>query len=544
MKGKLTALLMAACLVASSMAACGNSETSGNDAPAADSAAGDTAAAGESSDAAGESGAAGDDAAMSGDMAEIKMTYLSMGPLPADLQLVEDELNKITESELNIHVTMEMLEPANFAQQVNLKMSSAEPFDLLCTMPSGTASFNNMASQNQLMDITDLLDEYGQDILNTVGDLMKSTTVNGSIYGVPTWRSLVTSTYVVMRTDVLEDLGLLEKAQNMTTLTEYEEILAAVKASDKWNYLAGMAASDLVGTVLPMGGCYMGEDSFADYTCYDQLGDTNKMIAINPDGSDHTVVNNFKTEEYHKMYEKMKDWYDKGYVYGDVTTQTDKAGEMVKSNAVFSFFSQSEIGVEQARETECGMPMTCVKMITMPISTSTCTKFVWTVPTTSKEPEAAIRFLNMMYTDSRVANLLAWGIEGTHYQVKDGVAYFMDGQDANTCTYHTCDFLYGNQFLVLPWDGQPADFRDQAMAEMDAAEVSAYLGFACDTTPISNEISAVSNVIAEFLPSIDSGVATQEDYDAFLEKLDGSGMDKILAEYQSQLDAWLEAQGQ
>ena len=544
MKGKLTALLMAACLVASSMAACGNSETSGNDAPAADSAAGDTAAAGESSDAAGESGAAGDDAAMSGDMAEIKMTYLSMGPLPTDLQLVEDELNKITESELNIHVTMEMLEPANFAQQVNLKMSSAEPFDLLCTMPSGTASFNNMASQNQLMDITDLLDEYGQDILNTVGDLMKSTTVNGSIYGVPTWRSLVTSTYVVMRTDVLEDLGLLEKAQNMTTLTEYEEILAAVKASDKWNYLAGMAASDLVGTVLPMGGCYMGEDSFADYTCYDQLGDTNKMIAINPDGSDHTVVNNFKTEEYHKMYEKMKDWYDKGYVYGDVTTQTDKAGEMVKSNAVFSFFSQSEIGVEQARETECGMPMTCVKMITMPISTSTCTKFVWTVPTTSKEPEAAIRFLNMMYTDSRVANLLAWGIEGTHYQVKDGVAYFMDGQDANTCTYHTCDFLYGNQFLVLPWDGQPADFRDQAMAEMDAAEVSAYLGFACDTTPISNEISAVSNVIAEFLPSIDSGVATQEDYDAFLEKLDGSGMDKILAEYQSQLDAWLEAQGQ
>ena len=31
---------------------------------------------------------------------------------------------------------------------------------------------------------------------------------------------------------------------------------------------------------------------------------------------------------------------------------------------------------------------------------------------------------------------------------------------------------------------------------------------------------------------------------AFLEKLNTSGMDKILAEYQTQLDAWLEAQGQ
>ena len=544
MKGKLTALLMAACLVASSMAACGNSESSGNDAPAADSAAGDTAAAGDSAAAGGESEAAGDDAAAPEDIAEIKMTYLSMGPLPADLQLVEDEINKISEAEIGVHVTLEMLEPANFAQQVNLKMSSAEPFDLLCSMPSGTASFNNMASQKQLMDISDLLEEYGQDILDTVGDLMKATTVNGSIYGVPTWRSLVTSTYIVMRTDVLEDLGLLEKAQNMTSFAEYEEILQAVKDSEKWNYLAGIVASDLVGTCLPMGGCYMGEENFADFTTYDQLGDTNKMIAINPDGSDNTVINNFETEEYHKMYEKMKEWYDKGYVYGDVTTQTDKAEEMVKSNVAFSYFSQSEIGIESSKEATCGMPMTCVKLVTMPISTSTCNKFVWSVPTTSKEPEAAIKFLNMMYTDSRICNLLAWGIEGTHYQVKDGVAYFLDGQDANTCTYHTCDFIYGNQFLVLPWDGQSADFRDIALEEMENAETSVYLGFACDTTNISGEISAVSNVISEFLPSIDSGVAAQEDYDAFLEKLNTSGMDKILAEYQTQLDAWLEAQGQ
>ncbi|MBS5523926.1 MAG: hypothetical protein KHX56_16850, partial [Clostridiales bacterium] len=197
MKGKLTALFMAACLVATSMAACGNSE--GGNAPAAS----DEGAAGESS-AAADSGAATDagddadaDADADEDMAEISMTYLSMGPIPSDLQKVEDELNKITEAEINTHVTLDMLEPANFAQQVNLKMSSAEAFDLLCTMPSGTASFNNMASQNQLMDITELLDEYGQDILSTVGDLMKSTTMDGKIYGVPTWRSLVTSTYVV-----------------------------------------------------------------------------------------------------------------------------------------------------------------------------------------------------------------------------------------------------------------------------------------------------------------------------------------------------------
>ena len=100
--------------------------------------------------------------------------------------------------------------------------------------------------------------------------------------------------------------------------------------------------------------------------------------------------------------------------------------------------------------------------------------------------------------------------------------------------------MYGNQFLVLPWEGQDVNFRDQAKAEMDSAQISAYLGFSCDTTGISNEISAVSNVIAEFLPSIDSGVASQSDYDAFLAKLETSGVQVIIDEYQKQLDSWLE----
>ena len=289
------------------------------------------------------------DAADNEDMTDITVTYLSMGPIPTGLQDVEDAINEITEAEKNIHVTLEMIEPGNYPQQINLKMSSSEAFDLMVTMPAGTASFNNMASQNQFMDISGLLEEYGQGILDTIGDMINGTKIGDKVFGVTTWRSLVTSNYICMRTDVLEDLGLLEKAQSITSLDEYEEILKAVKESEEWNYLAGIVASDLVGTCLPLTGTYVGENKFADDSCYDQLGDTNKIIAINPDGSDPTVINNFASDDYKKMYEKMKDWYDKGYVYGDVTTQTDKAEELVKSNVAFSFFSQSEIGVEVCR---------------------------------------------------------------------------------------------------------------------------------------------------------------------------------------------------
>ena len=472
-------------------------------------------------------------------MAEINMVYMPMGSVPTGIDAVEDAINEITEVEINTHVNIEMIETGSYEQQIGLKMSSGEKMDLMLTLPFGSTSYNNMASQKQFKDISGLLDKYGRDILDMLGNLMDATTVDGKIYAVPTYRTLVTSEYIVMRTDVLEDLGLLEKAQNMTSFTEYEEILAAVKASSQWGYLAGIANSDSDGLCLPLAGGYLGVDKFSDAYYYDQLGDLNKIIAIDPEGTEDTIKMNFATEDYKAMIDKMRDWYEKGYVYKDAATTDDTAEILVKNNVAFSYFVEGEIGIETSKTAACGTDMTCVKIVTLPISTSSCTKFVWAVPTTADEPEAAVKFMNMMYTDARIENLLAWGVENVNYQVKDGIAYFMDGEDINNCSYHVADFMFGNQFLALPWDGQTADFRQLAKAEMDSAKESKYLGFSCDTSGIQNELTSISNVIAEFGPSLESGIAPAGDYDKFIDKLNSSGAQTIVDEYQKQLDVWL-----
>lgn len=474
------------------------------------------------------------------DMAEVNMVYFSMGPIPSGLSDVENALNNITEKEINVHVNIEMIETGNYAQQIGLKASSGEKMDLLLTPPIEAASFNSMAAQNQLMDMTDLLNEHGQGILDTIGNLIASTTKSGKILGVPCYRSLVTSMYIVMRTDVLEDLGLLEKAQNMSSLTEYEDILKAVKESEKWNNLAGIVSSDGQGTCLAVTGAYAGTDAFKDAGTYDALGDPYKIISINPDGSSNTVLSNLETDDYKAMWLQMKQWYEKGYVYKDVTTNHELAEQLIKSNVGFSYFSLSEIGIETAKSTACAMPVTCVKVLTLPIDTFNCTKFTWAIPTSATELVAATKLLNLMYTSRDVANLLAWGVEDIHYQIKDGVAYYPEGVDAASCTYHTADFLYGNQFNVLPWEGQSADFRKLAQKETQEGLYSAYLGFSCNTNAIQSELAAVSNVMAEYHPSIDSGIASEEDYEAFLQKMKASGLQIIIDEYQKQLNAWLQ----
>lgn len=538
-KKKGIALILSATMAASVMSGCGNSETKQDSQNTVEDTVQQTQSQGsEVSESVQES-----DSTASGnynvtweDMAEINMMYLATSTIPAGLQDVEDAINEITEAEINTHVNLEMVETGNYAQQVSLRMASSEPVDLLLTMPMDAASYTSMQAQNQLMDITDLLDEYGQDIVEIMGDKLKGTSANGSVYGVPGNRTYVISTWIIMRTDVLEDLGLLEKAQNMTSIDEYEEILEAVASSEKWGSLAGLVSSDGQGTCLGINPGYLATDTFADAGCYDSLGDNNFLVAINPDGSDTTIRNNYATDEFKAVVEKMRDWYEKGYVYKDTATNSEMAESLIKSGVAFSYIGNCEEGVETLKSTACGMPVTCVKIRTYPVTTSSLTKFVWTIPNSSKEPEAAMTFLDMMFTDSRIANLLAWGIEGRDYEVVDGEACYVNGEEG---AYHSDDFLFGNQFITLPWQGDGADFRERCQEVEAAGEVSQYLGFTADTSSVTNEIGAVTNVIAEFKGQIHTGAGDASTYDDFLAKLEANGADKIIECYQQQLDEWL-----
>lgn len=561
---KLTALLLAAAMLMTT--ACGNSEqsasqkekpketqgasgTAGSDAAANTDGTGstnETKAVKDSEVSSQETGTAKEGASAAGsasyvldweDMAEIHMVYMSMGPLPSGLEAVEAEINKITEKEINTHVNITMIETGNYDQQIGLMMSSGEQVDLMVTLPFGASSFSTMVVQNQLSDITELLDEYGQGIREKLGNLVEGTTINGKVYGVTGYRNLAGSIYIVMRTDVLKDLGLLEKAENMKSLDEYEEILEAVKTSEKWSQLAGIVSADGAGTVLAILKAYLGVSDFDSFTSYDALGDTNKLVAINPDGSDPTVINNFASEDYKAMVERVNQWYTKGYIYKDAATGKEMGQNLIKANAAFSFFCVSELNVKSSKTAACGMDMTCVRLLDLPLSTDACTKFTWTVPTTAKEPEAAMTFLSMMFQDPRISNLFSWGIEGVDYEIVNGEACYIDGNE--TPAYHTNDFLYGNQFITLPWHDSEENIRQRAEAAMINSVISAYMGFSCDTTAVTNELSAISNVLGEYRPQIDSGVADMEVYEEFLEKLESCGIDKVIALYQEQLDAWL-----
>lgn len=470
------------------------------------------------------------------DMSEIVVVYPSMGAIPAGLLDIEMAINEISEQEINTHVTLTMLETGNYDQQMNLMLSSGEPVDLMVTLPMGSTSLTVMASQNQLTDLSQLLPEYAPTVVSELGGLLDATSIGGQVMAVPTYRGCASGLFIVMRTDVLEDLGLLEKAKNMKSFKEYEEILEAVKTSEKWKNLAGIVPQSSGGSILPkpMTVCYA--DQFSDTTFVDNLGNTQYAVSITDNGS--KVENAFATEAFKKNYEIVKAWNDKGYIYADSATTTESGDNLIKSNVAFSEITTTEyVGADAAAAANCGMEMTSVLIARPPLTTGDLSKFTWAVPSTSKNPEAAAAFLELMFTDSRVANLFAWGIEGTDYEVDaNGIAHYIAGNE--TPSYHTVSFLNPNCFLLHPWEGYDADYNEVSKKVMDETPKSPYLGFSVDAAEISGETSAITNVIAEFQPQILSGDADENTFNSFLDKLNSSGMERIVHTYQEQLDVW------
>lgn len=90
------------------------------------------------------------------------------------------------------------------------------------------------------------------------------------------------------------------------------------------------------------------------------------------------------------------------------------------------------------------------------------------------------------------------------------------------------------------WEGDAPDIWEQTKAENESALKSKAFGFTYDSTGVSNELAALSNVKAQYAPALGSGtVDPAETLPKFIEELKKAGIDKVIETKQEQLDKWL-----
>lgn len=441
---------------------------------------------------------------------------------------VHEAISTYAKEKIGVTIDFHWVAAADYATQFSLALSNNEVIDLAMIMPQ-KGNFTTMYTMNATMDITDLMAEYAPQTLELLGDYVKATTVDGRIHGLPTYRMLNTNTYAVMRTDILEELGMVEAAQNADSWADWEAIMAAF--ADKGFDLYAMGGGYQTGMANAVN--ITGYENWDDTVAFDNLGDKNGVIYTDRDGNISLLA---ERQTWIDGAKRVKAWYDAGYIYPDVFTLTETPQAYIGQGAFAGALIGTEYGAESSLYQQTGYECVCTEIVANTVTSTACQNFGIMVPFTAAEPEAAVRFIELMYTDETLMNLIAWGVEGETYTVKDGEGFYPEGTDISNCGYHYYDFCVGNQFLILPWDGNGADYRERSMENFLSASPSAYLGLTVDLSEYQTLQVAINSVYNEYYVQLSSGNYSDELYNEYMEKLEAAGIDEYLGIYQTQAD--------
>ena len=525
MKKQLLALLLAAVLLLTLFAACTKSEpTPGNTSEPSSSGNTDSSAKPETNEPAKPETSEPEEPVDPEDIVDIEFWVLDMrfqGETHGER--INELANQITEPR-GVHVNTKFMQIGEF-EKLRTQLASGEVIDVL-----SMCIFNgvvNMHASSMVMDITDLMNEYAPETLELMKDYIGAYTYEGRIFGVPTLRGYVSNGYIDFRKDMLEEIGMLDKAQNMTSWSEYEEILAAyydAHGSDNT-----FAVSPAAGSLLSSADYHIRGDKFSDIEVTDSLGDSLGVVYADNDGHVSLLQ---KEESWIYSCKKTKEWFDKGWVYPDALYNDPVVSDMISAKTLLSEIFGAEIGVEQAKQATYKSEPVCTYMYTNLIKTGTLTMWGIGVPITAEEPEAGVKFINMLYTNGDLMKIYINGEEGVDYNLVNGEAEQIDGQ------YVQANWVFGNDLLAVPFAGTGADYYERIEEQNKTAKCSPFLGFTLETGDLSLIMSQVSAVTDQYRRFLQCGGFTEADYQEYLDKLSDAGVQEYLDAVQEQLSAW------
>lgn len=462
----------------------------------------------------------------------IVYAWIHMNNMPSDdaLASVEEALSEITTKKIGVRVKLLPLAPADINQTIDLMLASGEQIDVF----SYRKAYTQAVEKGYYLDITDLINEYAPDAVAQTGDdFMKCVTINGRVYGLPVDKGVALVPNWLYRVDLAEKAGI--NLDNLNTLEDYTEVFAQFKA----------AYPEMYPLFVSKGGPGF-LAMLKDYK-WDKLSDETGACLIGAEADNGKVVNLYESKEFHDLVTQIHEWYEAGYISPDAATTTLGDRDAVASGLYWSYFG-SNAGNYFANEASqnIGYQMDYKQTAQTFLGSNDPAGVIFGINANSKNPEKALQFLNLTYSDVDVVNLIVYGICGRDYVLnEDGFVEWPEGYTLNTVPY-TSQFAcgtVGSQYKQYELAGVPADNKAKMAWDDEHSARSVAIGFAFDPSDVTTEVTMVTNVINQYLNSLMSGsVEVESTLEAFNKALYDAGMQNIIDAKQAQLDAFLNAQ--
>jgi putative aldouronate transport system substrate-binding protein len=366
------------------------------------------------------------------------------------------------------------------------------------------------------------LQSDGADLYKSVPEFAwKATAINGKIYGVPNQQIWVKPFGPSIRKDLAEKYNLDLAALNK--IEDFEPFLAAVKAGEP--------------DVLPAsGGSFITE-----YWGWDPIVTQALAISVKYDDAEMKVFNAYDTPEVKAHIELMYKWYEAGYFPSEIIPGEEFNNQWKAGKIASNLFEVQKPGGDLEFKNNRGYDIVAKNLSPVFMTTGSVTATMNGICASSKNPNTAMKVLNLINTDAQLYNILAKGVEGKHWVWVDQANNII-GPGPEKDNYNPgTDWMFGSVFNAYYADKAYADikFNESTKELNDSSKPSVALGFSFNPDPVKNEIAQVSAVVKELGEPLMSGMVDPATaYPEYLQALKDAGIDAIITEAQSQLNAW------
>lgn len=455
----------------------------------------------------------------------VKLLWYQVGDTQVDLGMVLDEVNKYTAEKIGVTIDVIPVSWGDYSKKLQVISNTGGSYDMAFTC-SWTNDYLVNAQKGAFLDLTELLPQYGKEMYEAIDQkFWEAAKVNGKIYGVPNEKEIGNMPMWVFNKELVEKYNI--PYQDLHSTEDLEPWLKLIKENEP--------------DVVPL---YLIKD-FSAPTYMDKILDP---IGIEYGDDTLTVKSVFDTEKMQSTLKTLRSYYLAGYINKDAATAKDD-----KSIKRFITKGDGQPFAEILWSKDLGYEVVSSPIMDTTVTTTSARGALTAISRTSKHPEKAMQLLNLINTDEYLRNLLNYGIEGVHYEKVpvsaeekakyEGVPYIYDHKikliKDKQKDYSVPYWVQGGLFNTYVLENEPLDkwntFKEFNTNSMESPS----FGFDFITDNVQTEVAGFRNVLDEYGPSLYTGSVDPDEYLPKLKKkLEATQIDKVIADMQSQVDAW------
>ena len=389
--------------------------------------------------------------------------------------------------------------------KVDLMIASGQEFDACIVDPKWAASSYN---KGYLQDLSSVIDTYLPDWHENVDPTaFDAYRYDGGVYAIPIGNTPPGGGYRTIGMDSISTLD--ELSRYAQEAKEQYGLYATYELADAEYIIRGTSDRNLIPLCT---GIWIDQD-------------TKELVSF------------MDSPEFEAAVKLYNDWYQQGLIPKDILTNT----VTLPFQANMASFMRGTCGTTLI-ENEPGLQTVVPEAKTAeyyiapekPIYKKTYENTAFQVPVTSEKADRVAMFVNLLQKNTEMANLFAYGVEGTDYELIDGKVSKLNTEEL------FYEWMIYNVKISSPTMAYTDEFMEVYKAWDDKALPSLSFGFSIDYSAIQTQKAQIDSLWEELANPMLAGL---KDYDARLAELRSemqkAGWDAYMAEIQRQFDEFL-----